>query len=82
MPGDRTGAISGRVTHVVMDIGGFLGIGEHTVAVPVSSLQLFRGSSATDLRVYLPWTEDQLKALPEYKEGDASTYGTDAGTNG
>lgn len=64
----------GEVSHVVLDIGGFLGIGAHSVAVPVSDLAIYRSDS--DTRIYLPWTREQLEAVPEYNEGDPSTYGT------
>jgi hypothetical protein len=74
--GNRTGSISGQVTHAIIDVGGFLGIGTHTVAVPIEALQVYRGSSAADVRVYLPWNEEQLERMPEYVEGDQSTLGT------
>ncbi|WP_103257582.1 PRC-barrel domain-containing protein [Tabrizicola aquatica] len=64
----------GEVSHVVLDIGGFLGIGAHSVAVPVSDLAIYRSDS--DTRIYLPWTREQLEAVPAYNEGDPSTYGT------
>lgn len=71
-----TGAASpatGQITHAVLDIGGFLGMGEHRVAVPISDLAIYRSDSET--RVYLPWTQEQLEALPEYDEDDAGTLG-------
>lgn len=68
----------GRISHVVLDVGGFLGMGVHTVAIPIEELQVFRDTN-NDIRVYLPWTEDQLKALPEYDENNPSTL--DATTN-
>jgi hypothetical protein len=74
--GEMTGSITGQVSHAIIDVGGFLGMGTHTVAIPIEALQVYRGSSATDVRVYLPWNEDQLKQIPEYVEGDASTLGT------
>ncbi|MBL8562078.1 MAG: hypothetical protein JNN06_07330 [Gemmobacter sp.] len=63
----------GKATHAVLDIGGFLGIGEHRVAVPIADLQIYRSDSET--RVYLPWTRDQLNALPTFIENDPSTLG-------
>ena len=66
----------GEITHVVVDVGGFLGIGERTVALPMSELQVFRGEgSENDIRIYLPWTQAQLEALPEYEEGNPATLG-------
>ncbi|MCA0205239.1 MAG: photosystem reaction center protein H [Proteobacteria bacterium] len=63
----------GELSHAILDVGGFLGIGEHRVAVPVSDLQVYR--SADEVRIYLPWTQEQLESLPEYVEGDMATYG-------
>jgi hypothetical protein len=74
--GEMTGSISGQVSHAIIDVGGFLGMGTHTVAIPIEALQVYRGSSATDVRVYLPWSEDQLKQIPEYVQNDPSTLGT------
>lgn len=65
--GESVDMAGGRITHVVLDVGGFLGIGAHTVAVPLDELQVFR-DEGSDVRVYLPWTEAQLEALPEYDE--------------
>lgn len=67
-------SVDGTVSHVVLDVGGFLGIGAHTVAVPMDALQVFRDANE-DVRVYLPWTQAQLEALPEYNADDPSTLG-------
>lgn len=74
--GEMTGSITGQVSHAIIDVGGFLGMGTHTVAVPVEALQVFRGSSASDVRVYMPWNEEQLKQIPAYVEGDMTTVGS------
>lgn len=79
MPTDGTaeaGAASpstGQITHAVLDIGGFLGIGEHRVAVPISDLAIYGRGDET--RVYLPWTREQLEALPDYDANDPATLG-------
>lgn len=75
--GDTTtapAATVGEVTHVVLDIGGFLGIGEHRVAVPVSDLAFYRNGD--DTRVYLPWSREQLEAVPAYNADDPATWAT------
>lgn len=66
-------ADKGQLTHAVLDVGGFLGLGQHRVAVPVSDLAVYR--SDTETRVYLPWSEEQLKAAPAYDRDDPSTLG-------
>lgn len=77
--GDTGGSTQGQATHVIMDIGGFLGIGQHRVALPISDLALYR--SDNDTRVYLPWSREQIEALPAYDENDPATLGR-SGLNG
>jgi len=67
------GATTGEISHAIVDVGGFLGMGEHRVALPVADLEIYKSDNET--RVYLPWTEDQLRALPAYIAGDLSTLG-------
>ena len=54
------------VEAVLIDVGGFLGIGARTVAVPMDQLEIQGNEDASDLRVYLAITEEQLEALPEH----------------
>ncbi|MBU1304082.1 MAG: PRC-barrel domain-containing protein [Alphaproteobacteria bacterium] len=61
------------ITHAVVDVGGFLGMGQHRSAVPVSDLTVYTNDSET--RVYLPWTREQIEALPVYDENDPATLG-------
>ncbi|UFS64616.1 photosystem reaction center protein H [Paracoccus denitrificans] len=55
-----------EISHAIIDVGGFLGMGEHRVAVPIGDLVVY--SKDADLRIYLPWTREQLEALPEFDE--------------
>ncbi len=66
-------ATTGEISHAIVDVGGFLGMGEHRVALPVADLEIYKNGNET--RVYLPWTEDQLRTLPAYVAGDLSTLG-------
>jgi hypothetical protein len=54
----------GRAEAAVMNVGTFLGLGGHTVAVDVRRLGVRKG--AGDVRVYLSVTEDELRSLPPY----------------
>jgi len=54
----------GAITQAVIDVGGFLGMGEHRVAIPVEELIAYRKDN--ELRVYLPKTREQLMALPTF----------------
>lgn len=70
---EKIGAISalkvgtdGRITDAVIDVGGFLGLGAHSVLLPFNQLAVLRASNGSDLRVHLDTTKDKLKAMPEY----------------
>ena len=52
----------GKNPFVVLSVGGFLGIGDHLVALPYDSLKI-----AGDKIVLPGGTKDQLKALPQFK---------------
>lgn len=55
------------VSQIVIDVGGFLGIGAKPVAVPVSDLEFMRDEDG-DVHAVTTWTKDQLKAMPEHKD--------------
>lgn len=58
-----------EISHAILDIGGWLGIGQHRVAVPLSDLVVYTNNDdAEDVRIYLPRTQEQLEALPEFDE--------------
>lgn len=55
---------NGDVWFAIIQVGGFLGVGSHFVAVPYSSLQISDDGS----RIVLPGaTKQQLESLPEFK---------------
>jgi len=58
---------NGQVKLFVLDIGGFLGIGEHEIAVTPDELNIVRNAKGDDVRVYIDANKDALKAQPEYK---------------
>jgi len=58
---------TGEVKFIVLDIGGFLGIGEREIAVTPDELNIVRNTKGDDLRVYIDANKDVLKAQPEYK---------------
>lgn len=55
------------VQDVVLEVGGFLGLGEHKITVPLNELKIMTSGDKGDVRVYIEATEAQLKAQPEYK---------------
>lgn len=54
------------ITHAVVDVGGFLGIGAHSVLVPFDQFTVLRESSGTSVRVHLDTTQDKIRAMPAY----------------
>lgn len=63
----------GRITHAIIDVGGFLGIGEKQVAVPFDRLQ-----NIGPYFVMYPGTEEQLESMPGF---DKSKMMEEAGGN-
>ncbi len=51
----------------VVDVGGFLGIGAKTVALPVSNLNFMRDENGK-VHATTTMTKEQLKNLPEHKD--------------
>ena len=69
---DRIGEIGelvmsedGMLDEAIIDVGGFLGLGEKPVAVPFDNLQILR--SDNDVRIYIDATQEQLEGLPDYE---------------
>lgn len=72
--GESIGAVSDLVLNgtteveaVVIDVGGFLGMGSHTVALPVDQLDIVQDASSGDLRVEVLMSREQLEALPAHQ---------------
>jgi sporulation protein YlmC with PRC-barrel domain len=58
----------GKIDKLVVDVGGFLGMGAHPVAVTLDEIQILRNEQGDDVRVYIDSNEATLKAKPEYRE--------------
>ena len=56
----------GSVEAVLINVGGFLGIGQRSVAISMDQLEIQGKEDLSDLRVYLAITQQQLEALPEH----------------
>lgn len=68
---EKVGTVShvhgmGQAGEVIVDVGGFLGIGAKTVALPVSQLNFMRDEDGT-IHATTTLTKDQAKALPEHQ---------------
>ncbi len=72
-PGDRKiGSVahlhgSGPTAQVVIDVGGFLGIGAKPVGVAAADLDFMRDEDG-EVHAVTGWTKDQLEAMPEHRE--------------
>lgn len=66
-PGDeKIGSISHvHGSQVVIDVGGFLGIGAKPVAVSATELDFMRDEDG-DVHAVTAWTKEHLKAMPEH----------------
>ena len=57
----------GKIEAYVIDVGGFLGIGEKPVAMSASGLQVM-ADAAGEMVIYSPFTKEQLESQPAYDE--------------
>src|SRR5262245_63478594 len=64
---------SGRIVNVVIGVGGILGIGEKSVAVPVTALSVTADADGKRI-VKIPLSKDQLKAAPDFKATENTVY--------
>lgn len=67
---EKVGTVShvhgaGPTSQVIVDVGGFLGIGAKPVALPVSQLNFMRDENG-DVHATTSLTKDQAKDLPEH----------------
>jgi len=68
---EKIGTIShvhgdGAVTDVVIDVGGFLGMGSKPVLVSIDQLNLMRDETGA-VHGVTAWTKEHLKTLPEHR---------------
>ena len=56
---------TGVDSQVIIDVGGFLGIGAKPVAVPASQLDFMRDEDG-EVHAVTSWTKEQLKEMPEH----------------
>lgn len=57
----------GAITQAVVDVGGFLGMGEHPVALDFGEMQVMQNADGGDVRVYIDQTREALEARPAYE---------------
>ena len=57
----------GKAEKAVIDVGGFLGLGEKSVAVSFKDLALMKTEVDGDIVVYVSATKEELEAMPEFE---------------
>ena len=57
----------GAITNVIIDFGGFLGMGTSQVSVGFDELTILADEGRTDVRVYVDATKEQIQAQPQYR---------------
>jgi sporulation protein YlmC with PRC-barrel domain len=57
----------GQVQSAIVDVGGFLGMGEKPVQLDLSDLDIVREVDGDELRIYIAMTREQVEALPNYE---------------
>ena len=66
--GDVVLTQDGKVDAIIIDVGGFLGIGEKQVAVGMDALKFMQDEDG-DRYLYTTFTKEQLESQPAYDEG-------------
>jgi hypothetical protein len=66
---------TGKISHVIVGVGGFLGIGERNVALKFEQVQLTRDSN-NRLTATANVTKESLKSAPEWKDPSAASSQT------
>ncbi len=57
----------GAVEGVIIDVGGFLGMGAKPVQLTLDQMEILRQDDGTNVRVYVTLTKEELEAMPDYK---------------
>jgi hypothetical protein len=57
---------SGMAAEIVIDVGGFLGMGAKPIAVPLGQLDFMRDEKG-EVHAATAWTKDQLEKMPEHR---------------
>ena len=57
----------GGITHVIIDFGGFLGIGKSQASLAYDELTILTTDGYADVRLYVDATKEQIQDLPQYR---------------
>lgn len=71
-------SLDGEVEGIIIGIGGWLGIAERDVLVPMTDLSLQAGED--ELRLVMQRSREELEGEPEFRRADEQIYGVTGGT--
>lgn len=57
-----------RLEAVIVNMGGFLGIGSKPVALMIPDLDILRSANGDEVRIYVSLSRDELEALPDHPQ--------------
>ena len=63
----------GQINTVVIGVGGFLGMGERTVAIPYNALS-FKAGAKGERIIVVPLSKDNLVKAPDFKATERTTF--------
>ena len=63
----------GQINTVVIGVGGFLGMGERTVAIPYNALS-FKAGAKGERIIIVPLSKDNLVKAPDFKASERTTF--------
>ena len=58
----------GKIKQAIVDVGGFLGMGEHRIGLAFDEMQVMTNADNSEVRVYIDQTRQTLEQRPEYQE--------------
>ena len=58
----------GKIEQAVIDVGGFLGMGERRIGLSFDEMQVMTNPDNSEVRVYIDQTRESLEQRPEYQE--------------
>ena len=58
----------GKIEQAIVDVGGFLGMGEHRIGLAFDEMQVMTNADNSEVRVYIDQTRQTLEQRPEYQQ--------------
>ncbi len=58
---------NGQIDQFIVDVGGFIGVGEKPVALTDAELSIMQNPETDEMRAFIDATEEELEQMPEYQ---------------